>query len=165
MLQGDPVESYQLLKETLNERNYFLQAAPYLITELSLLIPSKSAFWTAFWYWPGAFGYHLIYLSQLYRSEYNVNLKGPRMISKNNLMRNYPDLKALHGQYGATMAEAQMHDSRMNLNTLFTSAVDGYIPGMKGATLANYTEMTAFTKDDEGKINGAMCVDTLDPKG
>ena len=24
LLQGDPVESYQLLKETLNERNYFL---------------------------------------------------------------------------------------------------------------------------------------------
>ena len=30
-LQGDPIESYKLLKETLNERNYFLQAAPYLV--------------------------------------------------------------------------------------------------------------------------------------
>jgi len=38
------------------------------------------------------------------------------------------------------MSEAQMHDSRMNLNTLFTAAVDEFIPGMKGATLANYVE-------------------------
>lgn len=30
MLQGDPVESYELLYEALNERNYFLHTAPYL---------------------------------------------------------------------------------------------------------------------------------------
>ena len=57
-----------------------------------------------------------------------------------------------------------MHDSRMNLNTLFTAAVDNFIPGMKGATLANYVEFTEFLKDDQGKIIGAMCVDKLDPK-
>jgi glycerol-3-phosphate dehydrogenase len=72
-------------------------------------------------------------------------------------------LTALHGQYGATMAEAQMHDSRMNLNSLFTAAIDDYIPGMKGATLANYVEMAEFTKDDQGKITGAICIDTLNP--
>ena len=64
-LQGDPIESYKLLKETLNERNYFLQAAPDLVQELNLLIPCKSLFWTLFWYWPGAFLYHLIYLKEL----------------------------------------------------------------------------------------------------
>jgi len=165
LLQGDPVESYQLLKETLNERNYFLQAAPYLIRELHLLIPSKSAFWTAVWYWPGAFGYHLIYLMQLMKSNYNVSVDGPKFVSKNKLRRDYPECKELHGGYGAVMSEAQMVDSRMNLNTLFTSAIDDYIPGMKGATLANYTEMKEFTKDDNGKINGAVCVDKLDPSG
>jgi len=61
------------------------------------------------------------------------------------------------------MAEAQMHDSRMNLNTLFTAAVDEYIPGMKGATLANYVEFLDFTKDENGKINGATCINKLDP--
>jgi glycerol-3-phosphate dehydrogenase len=60
MMQGDPVESYCLLKETLNERNYFLQAAPYLVKELPLLIPSSSFFASAFWYFPGTLGYHLI---------------------------------------------------------------------------------------------------------
>lgn len=82
LLQGDPVESYYLLKETLNERNYFLQAAPYLIKELPLLIPSKSLFWTLFWYYPGALGYHLIYLKQLLRSNFTVSVSGPKMISR-----------------------------------------------------------------------------------
>jgi len=53
----------------------------------------------------------------------------------------------------------------MNLNSLFTAAVDGYIPGMKGATLANYVELKSFIKDDAGKIVGGMCVDKLDPEG
>jgi glycerol-3-phosphate dehydrogenase len=163
-LQGDPIESYNLLKETLNERNYFLQSAPYLVTELSLLIPSKSAFWTAFWYWPGAIGYHLIYLRQLVKSDYNVSLKGPRFINKGKLIRDFPLMTHLHGGYGATMAEAQMHDSRMNLNVLFTAAIDGYIKGMQGATLANYIECQSFTKDANGKITGALVCDTLDPK-
>ncbi len=57
------------------------------------------------------------------------------------------------------MSETQMHDSRMNLNSLFTAAVDDYIPGMKGATLANYVELKSFLKDDNGKIIGGMCVD------
>ena len=63
------------------------------------------------------------------------------------------------------MSETQMHDSRMNLNTLFTAAVDGYTPGQTGATLANYVEFKSFIKDDAGKIVGGMCVDKNDPEG
>jgi hypothetical protein len=93
-----------------------------------------------FWYWPGAFGYHLIYLKQLIKSNYSVSVAGPKLISRDKLRKDYPNCTALHGQYGTIMSEAQMHDSRMNLNTLFTASVDEYIPGMKGATLANYVE-------------------------
>jgi glycerol-3-phosphate dehydrogenase len=57
-----------------------------------------------------------------------------------------------------------MHDSRMCLNTLFTAAVDSYIPGMQGATLANYVEFVDYVKDKGGVITGAICVDRLDPK-
>lgn len=106
MLEGNPIESYQLLRETLNERNYFLQAAPYLISELTLLIPCKSLFWTTFWYWPGAFGYHLIYLKQLMSSNFSVSLSGPKLMSNSKLKQEYPELKELHNCYGATMAEA-----------------------------------------------------------
>ena len=88
-LKGDPVESFKLLKETLNERNYFLQAAPYQVRELSLLIPSPSFFWTCFWYFPGALFYHLIYLRQLMKSDFNVGLSGPHYMSKNKLRKEY----------------------------------------------------------------------------
>lgn len=70
----------------------------------------------------------------------------------------------MHKGYGTVMSEAQMHDSRMNLNTLFTASIDNYIPGMVGATLANYVEFTDFIKDNNGQIVGAKCIDTLDPK-
>ena len=63
------------------------------------------------------------------------------------------------------MSETQMHDSRMNLNSLFTAAVDDYIKGQTGATLANYVELKSLIKDDSGKIIGGMCVDKMDPKG
>jgi hypothetical protein len=33
-----------------------------------------------------------------------------------------------------------MMDGRMNLHALFTSAVDKFIPGMKGSNIANYVE-------------------------
>lgn len=128
-LQGDPVESWELLNETLNERNYFLQAAPYLIKELDLLIPSPSLFWTLFWYWPGAFGYHMIYWRQLMKSDYQTSLSGPRFMTKNKVRRNFPEAKEMHGGYGAVMSEAQMSDSRMCLNSLFTAAIDNFHPG------------------------------------
>ena len=38
----------------------------------------------------------------------------------------------------------------VNLFNNFLAAVDGYISGMKGATLANYVEFLDFIKDDKG---------------
>ena len=61
-LQGDPVQSYELLREALHERNFFMQTAPYLNKELSLLIPGDTFLGTALWYYPGTFLYHLMYL-------------------------------------------------------------------------------------------------------
>lgn len=74
-------------------------------------------------------------------SNFATSVGGPTFIRKGVLRRDYPDVKPLHGQYGAMMSEAQMHDSRMNLNSLFTAAVDGYHPGQTGATLGNYIEV------------------------
>ena len=68
-----------------------------MIKELKLLIPSPSLFWTALWYWPGAFGYHLIYLKQLMSSDYSVAVSGPSIMRKRVLRDTYPDVKPLHG--------------------------------------------------------------------
>lgn len=56
-----------------------------------------------------------------------MSLSGPSFMSKSTLRKELPEFKALHGQYGAVMSEAQMIDSRMNLNSLFTASIDDYI--------------------------------------
>ena len=57
-----------------------------------------------------------------------------------------------------------MNDSRMNINCLLTTSIDGFAPGMKGSTLANYVEFKDYVKDEEGKIKGAVLYDTLSKK-
>lgn len=100
LFQGDPVESYTLLKETLNERNYFLKSAPYLNKQLPLLIPTNSLLAATIWYFPGCWMYHKIYTRELVKSPYNNlvrTLRGPRVLSKKQLKEMYPDLTNLHG--------------------------------------------------------------------
>ena len=54
-----------------------------------------------------------------------------------------------------------MTDSRMNLLALLTASLSGYIPGMQGAILLNYTELVSFTKNNDGRIVGAILRDRL----
>jgi len=82
LLQGDPIQSYELLREALKERNYFIQAAPYLNKDLQLLIPNSSFLGTLLWYFPGAFFYHLMYMKSGWSSNYKETLSGPSFISK-----------------------------------------------------------------------------------
>jgi hypothetical protein len=57
--------------------------------------------------------------------------------------------------HGVTLNEVQTLDSRMALNSLLTSSIEKFVPGMKGANLANYVVFKSFVKDDNGKICGA----------
>lgn len=162
-LEGDPFENFALLKETLHERNYFLFAAPYQNKQLQLLIPSGFLN-TVCMYFPGAFMYHLIYLGQLMQSEYNVGVDGPRVVMKNKLAKIFSNVGHIHGQYGVLLNEAQMMDTRMNLHALLTASISDYIPGMQGATLANYVEVTDLLKAPDGKIEGAVLFDKVGKK-
>jgi len=114
---------------------------------------------TALWYFPGALGYHMLYIKSSFGSNYGTTLSGPRVVLKSKLKKQFPDAKMIHGQYGVLMHEAQMNDSRMNINTILTASVDKYMPGMKGATLANYVDFRDFVKDEAGKIIGAKLWD------
>ena len=62
------------------------------------------------------------------------------------------------------MHETQMLDSRLNFNALLTSSIDKFIPGMKGATLANYVECRDLTKNEQGHIEGAVLYDSIKKK-
>lgn len=70
----------------------------------------------------------------------------------------------LKGKYGVMMHETQMVDSRLNFTALITASIDKFIPGMRGATLANYVECRDLIKNTEGQIEGAVLFDTLKKK-
>ena len=106
--------------------------------------------------------YHMMYLTQLVRSEYAVSLSGPRIASKRRMRHMFPNLPNLHKMWGSVMHEGQMTDTRHDLNTLLTSTIDSFHKGMTGATLANYVEFKDFLKDEKsGKIIGAIVYDKL----
>jgi hypothetical protein len=88
-----------------------------------------------------------MYLKQLMASNYEVGVDGPSLAFKNKIRSLYPDIKTIHNLSGVLMHETQMMDGRMNLNALLTSSIEGFIPGMKGANLANYVEFKDYIKN------------------
>jgi len=108
--------------------------------------------------------YHMMYMKQLFASNYSSSLKAPKLLLKKRVKELYPDATMMHGKYGVLMQEAQMVDGRMAINSLLTSTIDSYIPGMTGATLANYVEFRDYVKDANGKIVGAKLFDRLGKK-
>ena len=54
-----------------------------------------------------------------------------------------------------------MNDSRMVLLALLTASLNGYIPGMKGAILLNYTELVSFVKNEHGIIRAVTLRDRI----
>jgi hypothetical protein len=91
-------------------------------------------------YYPGTLLYHLIYLKQLMSSNYERGVDGPKIIGPNQIRKLYSQVSEIHGKWGTVMHESQMMDTRMNLHALLTASIEGFIPGMKGATLANYVD-------------------------
>ena len=74
-----------------------MQTAPYLNKELNLLIPSNSFFKNMFWHYPGVLGYHLIYKKSLWGSNYDKSLKAPKIYSKDDVKKFFPEVKNIHG--------------------------------------------------------------------
>jgi len=60
------------------------------------------------------------------------------------------------------MFDGQMDDTRMCLDALLTSTIDGYVEGMKGSNILNYCKFEEFIKDEEtGMILGGVVTDKL----
>ena len=111
-LQGDFFESLALLQETLNERSYFLQSAPYQNKELTLCIPSKSLFWALCWFYPACIFYHLVYKIESMKTNFKVAVSGPSLVRPTTLRGMYPGAKGVHDCWGVLLHEVQMNDSR-----------------------------------------------------
>jgi glycerol-3-phosphate dehydrogenase len=121
-------------------------------------------FWTAFWYYPAALLYHLMYLKSSMNSDCEEKIPGPKFMFKGRVKSMFPNASALHNFYGSLMHEGQMMDGRMCINSLLTTSIDQYHPGQKGASLANYVQFDNFTKSEAGKIDGAVLTDNISGK-
>lgn len=69
-----------------------------------------------------------------------IMIDGPKFLRRHKLSQKFPSLKSMNGKYGVLMHEAQMNDSRQCYTSLLTASISNFIPGMKGANLANYVE-------------------------
>ena len=57
-----------------------------------------------------------------------------------------------------------MDDSRVNIETVLTSTIDEYTPGMKGANVLTYVKFESFVKNEKGVIIGANLYDKMNKK-
>ncbi|KAH7311761.1 FAD dependent oxidoreductase-domain-containing protein [Stachybotrys elegans] len=139
---------YQLVREALKERKYFLQTAPHLSMWLPIMVPLDSWF-KAPYYWAGTKFYDFLAGSEGIESSY--------FLTRSKALDAFPMLKST-GLVGALVYYDGAHnDSRMNVSIAMTAA-------LYGATVLNHTEVTGLLKDDRGKLCGATVKDLIAAK-
>ncbi|CEG45922.1 glycerol-3-phosphate dehydrogenase [Plasmopara halstedii] len=138
--------AYKLVNEALEERSFFLSAAPYMNRPLPIMIPIYK-WWEVPYMWVGAKAYDIVAGSKRFvPSSYYINAE--------EAMFQFPMLRK-EGLKGAIVYyDGQMNDTRMNVSIALTAT-------QNGATVANYVEVMHLLKDEEGKVRGAHVKDTL----
>lgn len=136
---------YQLVREALKERKYFLQTAPHLSMWLPIMLP-LDRWWKAPYYWAGTKLYDLLAGSEGIESSY--------FLTRSKALEAFPMLKQT-GLVGALVYYDGAHnDSRMNVSIALTAA-------LYGATVANHAEVTGLIKDQNGRVCGATVRDRV----
>src|SRR6267154_1858870 len=127
-----------LVMEALKERGLLLQNAPHLVHDLAFVVPNYD-WWEAPFYGLG------LKLYQLLAGKYGFGIS--RILSKEETLEHLPTLKTEGLRGGAVYYDGQFDDARLLIHMAVTAHE-------QGATLLNYTEVTALLKDDQGFVNG-----------
>jgi len=136
---------YELVKEALKERKYFLRTAPHLSMWLPIMLPIDR-WWKAPYYWVGTKLYDVLAGSEGVESSY--------FLTKSKALEAFPMLKRTD-LFGALVYYDGAHnDSRMNVSIAMTAA-------LYGATVVNHMEVTQLFKDENGRICGAAVSDRI----
>lgn len=139
---------YQLVKEALRERRYFLDTAPHLSSWLPIMIPVEK-WWQAPYFWAGTKMYDFLAGSE--------NIESSYFLTKSKALDAFPMLKK-DNLWGALVYYDGAHnDSRMNIALAMTAA-------LYGATLVNHMEVTGLEKDANGRLCGAKVKDLVEEK-
>ncbi|KAI0385317.1 FAD dependent oxidoreductase-domain-containing protein [Hypomontagnella monticulosa] len=136
---------YQLVKEALKERKYFLQTAPHLSSWLPIMLPLDK-WWKAPYYWAGTKFYDFLAGSEGIESSY--------FLTRSKALDAFPMLKQTDLVGALVYYDGAHNDSRMNVSIAMTAAV-------YGATIVNHAEVTGLTKNDNGRLCGAVVKDLI----
>ena len=132
-----------LVIDALKERGLLLRNAPHLVRNLGFVVP-RYDWWEAPFYGIG------LKLYDLLAGKYGFGAS--QILSLEETRRYLPtiELEGLRG--GVIYFDGQFDDSRLLIN-MVTTAFE------QGAALLNYVAVEAFTKDDQGCVNGVIAVD------
>ncbi|KAI1412453.1 DAO-domain-containing protein [Hypoxylon sp. FL1857] len=136
---------YQLVKEALKERKYFLQTAPHLSSWLPIMLPLDK-WWKAPYYWAGTKFYDFLAGSEGIESSY--------FLTRSKALDAFPMLKQTDLVGALVYYDGAHNDSRMNVSIAMTAAV-------YGATIVNHAEVTGLLKNENGKLCGAQVKDLI----
>jgi len=132
-----------LVMEALKERGLLRQNAPHLVSELPFIVPSYA-------WWEGPFYGIGLKVYQALSGKYGF---GPsQLLSKEETLQRLPNIKPQGLRGGVIYFDGQFDDARLLINLVSTAAE-------QGATLVNYAQVTALTKDPEGLVNGVTARD------
>ncbi|CAO3616778.1 unnamed protein product [Cunninghamella blakesleeana] len=138
-------EQYKLVVEALHERKVFLDIAPYLSSQLPIMLPVYK-WWQIPYYWVGCKMYDLFAGREALESSY--------FLTRSKALEAFPMLKKDELVGALVYYDGQHNDARMNVALALTAAYHG-------ATVANHCEVLNLTKNENGHINGAIVKDTL----
>ncbi|KAJ1564873.1 mitochondrial glycerol-3-phosphate dehydrogenase, partial [Cladochytrium tenue] len=143
-------DQYKLVVEALHERSVFLKIAPFLTSEIPIIMPVYNLLALPY-YWVGAKFYGWFAGKEALSPSFFMS---PRLA-----VENFPALKA-DGLWGAIVYYDGAHnDSRMNLTLALSAA-------KLGATVANYVEVVELIKKTDAatgteRVCGAVVRDQL----
>lgn len=139
---------YELVKEALRERKYFLHTAPHLSMWLPIMLPLQH-WWQTPYFWAGTKFYDFLAGSEGIETSY--------FLPKSKALDAFPMLRK-DNLFGALVYYDGAHnDSRMNVSIAMTAA-------LYGASVVNHMEVTGLTKDASGQLNGVVVRDVIKDK-
>lgn len=132
-----------LVMDALRERGILRRNAPHLVHDLAFVVPSYE-WWESPFYGIGLKVYDLL------AGEYGFGASAH--LSREEVMAAIPTIETDGLRGGTRYYDGQFDDARLAIHLARTAAT-------QGATLVNYCEAVALTKDGSGRISGAVLAD------
>ena len=157
ILKAD-LKAFEMVYDALKERSHMLKSHPFICHPVGILLPVYSYFDLIQNY----IGIKLYELFGNIATVFSPGLPDSYRLSRKGCVHAYPLINTDNLKGGIYYFDGQHNDSRINAQIVLTAATPNYIDGWSDSAVANYAEVTGFSKDDSGKINGVIIKDRMD---